>query len=307
MGKLKTLINLMKQKDTHGLKISLMSNFSHLKISHLVPDKKYLNMWYKVIFGKKINFKKPKTFNEKLQCLKIYDRNPKYIKLVDKYEVKKYIADKIGEEYIIPTLGIWDSIEDVDFASLPEQFVIKCTHDSGSTILCDDKKTFDVESAKNKLSKKLKENLFWWGREWPYKDVKPRIIAEKFMSDGSIDDIRDYKFMCFDGVVHNCFVCSDRKKNLKVTFYDLDWNVLPFERHYPKSSVPIDKPLNFNKMIELAKILSKGIPFVRVDFYEVNGKIYFGELTFFPGCGFEEFTPEEWDYKLGDLIKIPEK
>ena len=274
-----------------------------------IPDYIYLKMLYKHRTGKKLNLKKPTTYNEKLQWLKLYDRKPEYTRMVDKYEAKKYVADKIGKEYIIPTLGVWDSFDDIDFNQLPNQFVLKCTHDSGGLVIVQDKESFDIDLARNKIEKSLKSNYYLRGREWPYKNVKPRIIAEKYMKEESNHELMDYKFMCFNGKVKCTFVCSERFANsgLKVTFFDRDWNVMPFERHYPKSSKTISKPQNYEKMICLAEQLSKNIPFVRVDFYEVLGEIYFGELTFFPGNGLEEFYPEKWDAILGDWIKLPNK
>ena len=277
----------------------------YLKIR--ISDKTYLEILYKKIFNKELDLDNPKTFNEKLQWLKLYDRNPEYIKMVDKYLVKDYIKDIIGEKYIIPTLGIYDKFDDIDFDKLPNQFVLKCTHDSGSTVICKDKNNFDFKGAKNKIEKALKRNFFYGGREWPYKNIKPRIIIEKYMESDGGKDLLDYKFMCFNGKVECSFVCLDRnnKNGLKVDFYDLEWNKLPFERHYPNSNVVVSKPKNYNLMLELADKLSKEIPFVRVDFYEINEKIYFGELTFYPGSGYEKFTPEKYDRVLGDMLELP--
>lgn len=274
-----------------------------------LSDKHFLKIKYRAELGKKLNLKHPKGFNEKLQWLKLYDRKPEYTVMVDKYAVKKYVADKIGEEYIIPTLGVWSSFDEIDFNKLPNQFVLKCTHDSGGLVICKDKALLNKKAAKEKLEKSLNKNYYLAGREWPYKDVPRKIIAEKFMEDSESEDLKDYKLMCFDGKVNCSFVCSERfeKDGLKVTFFDNDWNVLPFERHYPKSSKPIAKPENFEKMIQFAEKLSEKIPFVRTDFYEINGKLYFGELTFFPGSGYEEFIPESADYELGKWIKLPLK
>ncbi len=279
---------------------------SKLGLCNNVSDEEYLRQIYRFRMGKDLNLDNPKTFNEKLQWLKLHDRKPEYTTMVDKYEVKKYVADIIGEEYIIPTLGVWDNVGDIEFDKLPNQFVLKCTHDSGSIVICKDKSKLDFEEAKKKLKKGLDRNLFWYGREWPYKDVKPRIIAEPYMEDGKAHELIDYKFMCFNGVVKCSFTCSERftESGLKVTFFDKDWNVMPFERHYPASKNPPKKPINYDKMIQFSEKLSKGILFVRVDFYEINGQLFFGELTFYPGSGFEEFTPEEWDYKLGDFLKL---
>ena len=304
MSSLKTFFNMLKN-DRGSIPDALMRRAIRTGITNVIPDKKFLEMSYRSHFHKKLNLKDPKTFNEKLQWLKLYNRKPEYVTMVDKYDVRKYISDHVGEEYLIPCLGVWNTVEEIDYDSLPEKFVLKCTHDSGSVMICD-KKTLDKDKVKERLGKKLKANMFWWGREWPYKDLKPRIIAEHFMQDES-GELRDYKFMCFNGEVKCTFICSDRfsGNGLHVTFFDRDWNVMPFERSIPSVKEGLPKPLNYNKMIELAEKLSKDIPFVRVDFYEVNGQIYFGELTFFPGNGMEAFQPEEWDYKLGEWIKLP--
>lgn len=277
-------------------------------ILRILSDKAYLKLSYRLNMGKKLNLKEPKTFNEKLQWLKLYNRKPEYTMMVDKFEVRKYIAEKLGEEYLIPCLGVWDKAEDIDFDKLPEQFVLKCNHNSGTGMcICKDKSKLDIEKVRKELNKGLKENYFYHGREWPYKNVKPRIIAEKYMVDESGTELKDYKFMCFGGKCENIFVCSERYENeLKVTFFDTEWNRMKFERHYKASQKIINKPKKLDKMIVLAEELSKNIPFVRIDFYDINGKIYFGEITFYPGTGMEEFNPEEWDYKLGELINLNE-
>lgn len=274
-----------------------------------MSDEAYLKLTYRIVMGKKLDLKAPKTFNEKLQWLKLNDRKDIYTKMVDKYEVKAYVADIIGDEYIIPTLGVYDKFEDIDFSSLPDKFVIKCTHDSGGVVICKDKSSLNIDVARDKINKCLKRNFYYIGREWPYKNVKPRIIIEELIEDNKNEDLNDYKFMCFDGQVKCSFVCTDRRDpdGLKVTFFDKDWKKMPFERHYPSSVKLIEKPKNYDKMIELSEKLAKSLNFVRIDFYEVNGKMYFGEITFFPGCGLEEFTPEEWDYKLGSWIELPER
>ncbi len=273
---------------------------------NLSCNKFYLKILYRNKFKNKLDIEDPKTFNEKIQWLKLYDRNPEYTKMVDKYEVKKYVKNLIGEEYIIDTLGIYDTFDDIDFSKLPDKFVLKCTHDSGGVVVCKDKETIDVKKCRKKFKKLLRRNYFYNGREFPYKNVKPRIIVEPFMSDGINEDLLDYKFMCFNGKVKCSFVCSERRseKGLAVDFFDNNWNHLPFERHYRNLGKEIKKPDNLEKMIALAEKLSKGTSFVRVDFYDINGNIYFGEMTFYPGSGLEEFNPEDWDYKLGELITI---
>ncbi len=308
MGKLKTLISLLN--DRRGLRQAVVGNFSYMKISRFVPDKMYLKMIYNVNFDKKLDLKNPKTFNEKLQWLKLYDKKPEYIIYVDKYEVKKYIADTIGEQYVIPTIEVWDSVEDINIDLLPEQFVLKCTHDSGSTVICRKKNEFDIESAKIKLKKKLKKNMFWMGRAWPYKNVKARIIAETYMEDEETSELRDYKFFCFNGKAKALFIATDRQtagEETKFDFFDMEYNHLPITNGHPNAKVLPEKPKCFDEMRGLAEKLSAGIPHVRVDFYEVNGRVYFGELTFFHWSGLVPFEPEEWDYKFGDWIELPEK
>lgn len=269
-----------------------------------MDDRKYLEYMFEERLGYKLNLDAPKTFNEKIQWLKLNDRNPMYTDFVDKYEVKKYVKSILGEEYVIPTIGVFRGAE-IDFEKMPEQFVLKCTHDSGGIVIVTDKKKFDIEGTKRKLNKLLKRNYFYQGREWPYLNIKARVIAEPYIADCN-HELYDYKFMVFNGKVRCTFVCSERfsAEGLKVTFFDENWKVLPFERHYRRSNNPIPKPTNYELMVELAEKLAKGIRFVRVDFYEVNGNVYFGEMTFYPGSGFEEFTPQEWDFKMGDWLEL---
>lgn len=283
---------------------------SRIGLLNFMSDKKYLEVKYKLRFGKKLNLDNPKSFNEKLQWLKINDRKALYTLLVDKFEVKKIVSEIIGESHIIPTIGCWNKFEDIDFDKLPDSFVLKCTHDSGGVYIVKNKKNLDMDKIKQKMKSSLKRNYFYSSREWPYKNVKPRIIAEEFIQNKTtdLDDIADYKFMCFNGKVKLIFTCTERntKSGLKVTFFDLNWNIMPFERHYPKSKIKIQKPIHLTEMIKFAEMLSKDIPFVRIDFYEVENKVYFGEYTFYPGGGFEEFTPEKYDYEIGNLIDIKE-
>ena len=273
-----------------------------------MDDETYLKILYRVKMNKKLNLDNPQTFNEKLQWLKLYDRNPQYTIMVDKYEAKKYVADIIGEEYVIPTLGVWDRFDDIDFKSLPEQFVLKCTHDSGGIVICRNKSTFDYVAAKRKIEKALRKNFYWSQREWPYKNVKPRIIAEKYMEDKGSGDLKDYKFFCFGGQA-KCFkVDFDRFTDHHANYYDADRNLLDFgEANFPPNpQKAIELPSTVALMEELAKQLSDNVPFLRADFYDVNGKVYFGELTFYPASGFGSFTSEEWDKTLGNWIKLPE-
>lgn len=274
-----------------------------------VPDALYLKIIYRLIMGVKCNLKNPVTYNEKLQWLKLHDRKPEYEKMVDKYEVRDYIAKTLGEEYLIPCYGVYNSFEEIDFSKLPKQFVLKCTHDSGSVEICKDKANFDFEGAKDRLTTAMGKNYYNTYREWPYKNVKPRIIVEKFMVEEADDDLKDYKFMCFNGAVKCAFTCTERfsEDGLKVTFFDEQWNELPFTRKYPRAEKPVEKPLHFDEMKKIAEKVSHNIPFIRVDFYEVNGKLFIGELTLFPGSGLEVFEPAEWDSILGRWINLGEE
>lgn len=287
--------------------------FSYLNqkfFNRLVPDALYVKSRYKKITGKKLNLKNPQSFNEKLQWLKLYDRNPIYSKMVDKYEAKKYVADIIGEEYIIPTLGVWDKFSDIDFDALPNQFVLKCTHDSGGLVICRDKRKLDKEKARKKINRSLKRNYYWGNREWPYKNVKHRIIAEDYLENIAGQGLIDYKFYCFNGEPKYLYVSQglENHATASISFLTLDWQFAPFRRNdYKPLEVLPEKPKNFDKMIELAKVLSKDVPFLRVDLYEVDGKIYFSELTFSPCSGMMPFNPPEWDLKLGEYITLPSK
>lgn len=256
--------------------------------------------------GFNFDLKNPKTFNEKLQWLKLHDRNPLYTKLVDKYEVKNYIKDVLGEEYIIPTIGVYDSFEDINFDELPNEFVIKCTHDSASVIICKDKNNFDLLECKKKIDNAMKRNYYYGGREWPYKNVKPRILIEKYMCDDKLQELRDYKFFAFDGRVEYFKVDFDRFTNHGANYYDKNKNLTDIGEVVcpPNFDKKIEFPKTIDKMIELASKLSENIPFVRVDFYDVNGHIYFGEMTFYPASGYGKFIDEKWDDKLGSLIDI---
>lgn len=272
-------------------------------ILKLTSDKNQIRIKYLFNFGKLPDLNNPTTFNEKLQWLKLYNRNPLYTVMVDKFQVRKYISDKIGDDYLIPLLGSWEKPEEIDFESLPSKFVLKCNHNSGTGMLiCSDKNKINIEKVKDELQKGINEDYYIYSREWPYKNVPRKIICEEYLGDNP----NDYKFFCFNGKVEYILVCSDRFDSIKETFFDRNWNVAPFKRPNIEIDDKIKKPINFNKMIELSEFLSKDIPFLRVDFYEVDNKIYFGELTFYPASGFSPFEPNDWDYKLGDLIELPE-
>ncbi len=277
-----------------------------------LPDKNYLELRYAMYFeGKVINWDNPKTFNEKLQWLKLYDRNSEYIKLVDKYEFKKHIAGVLGEEFVIPTLGVWDTVEEIEWDNLPNQFVLKCTHDSGSVLICRDKNNFNIEEATEKLKRSYECDFYLMGREWPYKDVKHRIIAEQYMQDGVKSELRDYKFYCFSGVPKFLYISEglENHKTARISFIDIEgdkWEFAPFRRTDFREFATLPQiPDNYREMFRIAEILSEDYPFVRVDLYTINGKIYPSELTFTPGAGFTKYEPEEWNYRLGDMIKLP--
>lgn len=291
--------------NTKKLSYKIFMFLKHRNYTDILSDKLYLKIIFKLRLGYSLDLKNPQTFNEKLQWLKLYDRNPKYIQMVDKYEVRKYISENIGEEYLIPLIGVYNRFEEINFEELPNQFVIKCTHDSGGVVICKNKSKFDIRKAKEKIKKSMKRNFYYSGREWPYKNIKPKIIIEQYMEDKKAKEFIDFKIMCFNGIPKFSFTCSERYNDgLKVTFYNLSWEKMSFERHYPSSTKNIEKPKNYELMLELSKKLSKNIPFVRVDWYEINGKLYFGELTFYPGSGLEEFKPFSWDKKLGNLLSL---
>jgi hypothetical protein len=292
----------------HPKELLIKINYRYPQMLSWISDEKCLRFWYWYRFGKKLNLKKPKTFNEKIQWLKLNDRNPLYTTMVDKYEAKKYVSSIIGDEYIIPTLGVWNKFDDIDFDKLPDQFVLKCTHDSGGLVICKDKSIFNINAARKKINRSLKRNFYWVGREWPYKAVPPRIIAEKYMENGDgTEELYDYKLMCFSGKVKCTFTVTKRysKEGPHITFYDLNWNRMPFGRHYPVDTIPMEQPQSYPKMTELAEKLAANLPFVRIDFYEINGAPYFGEITFYPGSGLEEFTPDSWDTEIGNWVSIP--
>lgn len=281
-------------------------NASH-GLYRFVPDKEYIEKMYYVRMGKVLDLENPVTFNEKLQWLKLYDRNPVYSSMVDKYEAKKYVSKIIGEEYIISTIGVWDTVNEIPFDDLPEKFVLKCTHNSGGVIICDDKSLLDINETKRKMNKCLKNDLYISRREWPYKNVKPRIIAEKYMIDHKSNELRDYKFFCFNGKVMCYKVDFDRFTNHHANYYNSESELIDIGECVcpPDVSKHIEKPKSIQQMMEFAEILSKGIPFLRVDFYEVDGHPYFGELTFFPASGFGPFIYEGNDELLGSWLKLP--
>lgn len=275
----------------------------------LCSDKMYVRIkWYGRRLPYRLNLKNPQTFNEKLQWIKLYDHNPIYTTMVDKYRVKEYVRDRVGADYVIPLLGAWDNIDDISWDTLPNQFVLKVNHDCGGQVICKNKEELDINKAKEKLKKAFARNYYYEGREWPYKNVKPKVFAEAYMED-EYGELRDYKFFCFDGQVKAMFIATDRTKETETCFdfFDTDFNHLPFTQGHPNAKVLPEKPKGFEEMKRLAAQLSKGIPEVRIDFYDVNGHVYFGEFTFFHFGGSVEFHPLEWDYTFGSWISLPDK
>lgn len=268
-------------------------------------DARYLEILYNYKMGKKLDLDNPITYNEKLQWLKLYDKNPLYTKLVDKYEVRKYISEKIGDKYLIPLIGVWNSFDEINFDLLPNQFVLKCTHDSGGLVICKDKTKLNINEVRKKLERGLRRNYFTNTREWPYKNVKPRIIAEKYMVDESGIQLKDYKIFCFDGEPKTLFVATDRGIDTKFDFFDINFKKISVKQHYDNSHKSINKPQGFKTMLELSKKLSQDMPHVRIDFYDICGKVYFGEMTFYHFSGLERFEPESYDYEFGKWISLP--
>ena len=306
MKQIKTLVKLVKEGNNKKIGKAIALNISLSKISRFIPDKIYLKILYRCYFGKRLNLSMPKTFNEKLQWLKLYDRKSIYTDMLDKNRAKEYSANIIGQEHIIQTYGLWNEFDDIDFEKMPDKFVLKCTHDSGSIVICKDAAAFDVNIARKKIEKGMGVNSYYYGREWPYKNVVPQILAEELLIDKKNSDLRDYKFFCFNGKV-KCFkIDFERFVSHRANYYDRECNLLHFGEDDcpPNYKIELDIPNNISEMIELAEKLSNGTKFLRVDFYDVDGKIYFGEMTFFPASGFGTFTDAEWDKKLGEWIKL---
>lgn len=302
--KLSKVIQYIFDRDYRFIKDCRTGKYDHLSDEEFLRRKFYARM------KTELNLEQPRTFNEKLQWLKLYDRRPEYTQMVDKLAVKKYVSDRIGEEYVIPTLGVWERFEDIEFDSLPNQFVLKCTHDSGGLVICKDKSNFSIKKARRKIEKSLRRDFFAVGREWPYKHVPKRIIAEKYMEDTETGELRDYKFFCFGGEPKALFVATERHtpgEEVKFDFFDADYHHLDLIQGHQNAKIVPKKPQQFELMKELARNLSQDIPHVRVDFYEVNGRAYFGELTFFHFDGVVPFEPSKWDDLFGSWIELPEK
>ena len=281
------------------------------KVASLIPDKVFLSLKYRKNFGRFPDWKNPKTFNEKLQWLKLYNRRPEYTIMVDKVKAKDYVAGIIGEEHIIPTLGVWDDPEDIDFDSLPNQFVLKCNHNSSTGMyICRDKSKMDVEKVKAGLRKGLKQNFYLCGREWPYKNVKRRIIAEAYIAPhepGAPKDLTDYKFYCFDGTPKLVMVAGGRYSGDKrFGYYDTEWKPVNITWGAPRPDVEFERPADLDDMLRIASKLSANLPHARIDLYNINGHVYFGEITFFDSSGCERITPDSYDTVMGEWLKLPD-
>lgn len=282
-----------------------------------LPDKQFLQLRYFFEMGHRLNLKNPQTFTEKIQWLKLFNRRPEYALMVDKLSVKNFVAQRIGNDIVIPTIGIWNRPEEIDFDLLPDSFVLKTNHDGGSlgVIIVKDKNAADFSKIKQMLSVSLKNDIYTYYREWPYKNIKRQIFAEPYMQDGDNAELIDYKFYCFNGKPYYCQVIADRKKGETIDFYDIDWKHMPFYGLNPMPFYGLNskvgqavkshpKPTQYNLMLRYAEKIAEGIPFLRVDLYEINNKVYFGETTFFPASGYGVFTPAEWNDKLGQLIDL---
>lgn len=303
MSKVSTAFRLIKENPGE-FKASIVKIFSPM-----LSDKRYLSLMFRYRMGYDIDWENPKSYSEKLQWLKLNDRNPLYTKLVDKYEVKQYVTERIGDSYVAKTLGVWDSPQEVDFQGLPQRFVLKTTHGGGNSgvIICKDKTIIDEEKLRHALALSMGQDLYRDSREWPYKDVKRRIIAEEYLEDKETGELRDYKFFCFNGEVKALFVATERqtRKEPFFNFFDREFNSLELRQGHPCAPVPPAKPVLFEEMVSIAEKLSADMPHVRVDLYQANGQIYFGEFTFYHFGGMVHFEPESWDKCFGDWLTLP--
>ena len=303
MIKIKTALNFITDSD---FRFVCLANKG---LKSKTPAEKFLKKKYRYFMGRDLDLENPKLYTEKLQWLKLYDHREEYTTMVDKYTVKQYVAQQIGQEYVIPLLGVWERVDDIDFATLPNRFVLKTTHDSGGLIICKDKNRLDKQHARKKLEFFLKRRYYDYNREWPYKNVRPRIIAEPYMEDSAYKELRDYKFFTFGGVPKVLYIAQGRGTGEQTVadFFDMEFNHLPFTIDHDMATHPPQKPENFELMKKLAAKLSEGTPQLRVDFYEVDGKVFFGEMTFFHCSGMVPFCPEKWDRIFGDWVILPQK
>ena len=304
----------MKKKNAirkliHNPRVAVRYFLILTKYLKCAPDSLYLKLFWWSYFGYPLDLEHPKSFNEKMQWYKIYDRNPLFTVMVDKYEVKEYVASKIGREYVTPALGVWNSFDEIDFSGLPDEFVLKCTHDSGGPIICRDKSSFDYDAARQKISNALKRNYYWRLREWAYKDVKPRIIAEEYIDNDEIRGLYDYKVWCFNGKAKFIQYISGRLgKTTYEAFYDTNWSKQEFRYLNPLLKSEVPRPKNLDLLITLAEKLAENLMFGRIDFYILpDDSIRFGEITFYPNSGMREWSPPETNLMLGNMITLPKK
>lgn len=276
-------------------------------LTNWVSDEAHLRLQYRTRIGERLDLEHPTGFNEKLQWLKLHDRNPLYTQLVDKYAVKEWVADRIGSQYVTQTYARWDRVEDIDISCLPNRFVLKTNHDCGGIAICRDRASFDLNAAKKKLVKHMRRNYFWGGREWPYKNVKPCVFAEEYLEADISGDLPDYKLFHFSNGRIVTLLMTDRftEMGLTKTFFDEEWRPLELTEGGHPRRVDMPVPPHFGEMRTLASRLAGEFPFVRVDFYESAGRLLFGEMTFYPNSGFESFDPEEWDVELGSWLELP--
>lgn len=299
--------NVMMRKLVKAIRNpNLVAQWLLSKCRKLWSAKTYLSILFKLKIGKAINWQHPQGFNEKLNWLKVYHRRDLYTRLADKYAVKEYVKQLIGEEYVVPTYGCYDHFEDIDFNKLPNAFVLKATHDSSGAVVCTDKSTFNMEETRRKYNRLLKRNWYWHCCEWPYKNIKPRLLIDAYLNDDTGATLRDYKFMCFNGEPKVMY-CTVKDKYIYENFYDMNFQPMAISHGYDRHQPEFEKPAAFEKMKELARTLSAGIPFVRVDFFYVQGKIYFGEYTFYDWGGMKPFVDKKWDKLLGDWLQLPDK
>lgn len=286
----------------------IYSRMAHAELLNFVPDELHLKICYRLAIHKKLDLENPKGFTDKLQWLKLYNRNPEHTRLVDKCAVKPWIAEKIGQQYVIPTLGEWENFDDINFDALPDQFVLKCNHDSGGLVICKDKSKLDIAAARKKINKSLKRNFYSWGREWPYKNIPRKILCEKYMDEGTGEALTDYKVLCFGGKpklfeMHNGRFTDHHTQD----FYDTEWNLTEYHQVGDQySTVPMERPACLEEMLELSEKLAEGLPQVRVDWYYIQGQVYFGEITLFDGSGLDPFE-KNYDEVFGSWIPLPEK
>ncbi len=303
-------MSFLKKMQSFVVKPSrIQKKFVKMIAPFIKDDERFIKMRWKVSdMGYALDLDNPSTYNEKLQWLKLHDRRAEYTRMVDKVEAKEWVKGRIGDEYVIPTLCVYNNVSDIEWDKLPSQFVMKCTHDSGGVVICKDKSNFDIREAKKILKRGIKRNFYWVSREWPYKNVKRRIIVEKYL-ENKAGELTDYKFFCFNGIPKFLFVATDRgsdKEETKFDFFDMDFQHLNIINGHPNAYIKVIKPKSFELMKSIASKLSDGFAHVRVDLYEVNGHVYFGEMTFYHWSGFVPFVPSDWDRKIGEWLTLPQ-